>query len=184
MQPLREHLDAPLYWIQPKTLSRHFELRTDDATLGRLDFETAFGSLATARTASRAWSLKRVGFFKPLVTVRVAGTETNIALYRPRWTGTEGEIELEGHRYTFKVSNFWATQFEIRDSLDRLVVSYGSGAKKRRFGDLFRTQAVVHVYTQGLADATVELLVLLGWYLIVLHNEDASAVAASAAATS
>lgn len=185
MESLAEHLEHPLYWVQPKTLSRNYELRNEVGTLATLTFETAYGSLATARTSSGAWSLKRVGFFKPEVTVRDVGANTNIAVYRPRWTGAEGDLELRDRHYTFKTSNFWATQFEIRDRADRLLISYRSGAKKRSFGDLLKTQAEVNVASPQADAHTIELLILVGWYIIVLHNEDASAaVAAGAAATS
>jgi hypothetical protein len=184
MESLRQHLDAPLYWAQPKTLSRNFDLVNGLGRLATLKFETAFGSLATATTASTTWSFKRTGFFKPIVTVRLVGQETNVALYRPRWTGSEGEIELSSHRYTFRTSNFWATQFEIRDSARRLLITYRAGVKTHSFGDLLKTQAEVTITDHGTNPADLELLILLGWYIIVLHNEDTSAAAAGAAAVS
>jgi hypothetical protein len=122
-----------------------------------------------------------MGFFKPIVTVREVGQETNIAIYRPRWTGAEGDLELYGETYTFKTSNFWATQFDIRDSADRLLITYRSGAKKHMLGDLFKTQAEVKVVApSGHTDALAPLI-LIGWYIILLHNEDSTAAAAAAA---
>ncbi|MBN1248121.1 MAG: hypothetical protein JXC32_10720 [Anaerolineae bacterium] len=182
MEPLVHYLSHPLCWVQPRTLSREFELRNEAGTLATLTFETALGSLATARTSSGEWSLKRMGFFKPVVTVREAGEEANVAVYRPRWTGAEGDLELGGHQYRFKTSNFWATQFEIRDSADRLLISYHAGVKKHTFGDLFKTQAEVSVVQHGADPNELALLIIIGWYIIVLHNEDSSAVAVAGAA--
>lgn len=182
MEPLVAHLSHPLYWVQPKTLSREFELRNEVGTLATLEFGTAFGSFATARTSSGEWSLKRMGFFKPVVTVREAGQETNIGVYRPRWTGTDGDLELNGRRYTFKTSNFWATQFEVRDSADRPLIAYRAGAKKRTFGDLFKTQAEVIILEPRTHPGDLALLVIVGWYIIVLHNEDSTAVVTATAA--
>ncbi len=48
--------------------------------------------------------------------------------------------------------------------------------------DLFKTQALVEVESQAYALAELSLLVLLGWYLVILHQDDIAA--ASAATTS
>jgi hypothetical protein len=46
--------------------------------------------------------------------------------------------------------------------------------------DLFKTQALVEIEPQVYALAELSLLVLLGWYLVILHQDD---VAAASAAT-
>ncbi|MCJ7739535.1 MAG: hypothetical protein MUQ10_19850 [Anaerolineae bacterium] len=117
-----------------ETLNRNFGLCNEARELAALTFETRLVSRTTA------WSFKRTAFSKPIVTARVAGREARVALCHPRWTGNEGEIELGGHRYAVTTSDFWTTQFEIRDSGGRLLVTYRSGAKKRCLGNLIRIQ--------------------------------------------
>lgn len=181
MEPLSQYLAHPLYWVQPRTLTREFELRNDVGVLATLKFETPFGSLATARASSGTWSLKRIGFFRPVITVREIDKEDNIAVYRPRWTGAEGDVDLNDQTYAFRTSNFWATQFDIRDSDGHLLITYRSGSKKHALGDLFKTQAEVSVADPGANPEVLALLILIGWYIIVLHNEDSAAIAATSA---
>jgi len=70
-----------LRWLQRD--KRSFSLRGPNQTVfATLEFQTEDESLATAATAAGAWTLKRVGFFKPAVSVRPVGSETPVALFR------------------------------------------------------------------------------------------------------
>ena len=88
-----------LSWHQPKGLRRHFELRIGDEVLATLRWETNFGSLATAETAEGRWTFKRVGFWRPKVTVRAAGSDADLAVFEPRWTGSGTLTLASGHSY-------------------------------------------------------------------------------------
>jgi hypothetical protein len=55
------------------------------------------GSLANAGSADGDWTFKRSGFWNPRVTARVAGSDTDIAVFRPRWMGG-GTLELPDGR--------------------------------------------------------------------------------------
>lgn len=183
MEPLADYLATELYWVQPKAMHRSYELRAEDHLVGTLEFETAFGSLATARADGNAWSLKRMGFFKPHVTVRIAGAADDIALYRPKWTGTEGELAFgDGRVFTWTVANFWATRYEVKHGSGMTLIEYRSGGKETGLRDLFKTQAHVTVTEAGRRYAEIALLVLVGWYLILLQQSDAAATAAAASA--
>jgi hypothetical protein len=179
VEPLSGHLAHELYWVQPKALSRRYELRSDGEVVAALDFATAFGSLATANTAEGSWTFKRVGFFNPRVTIREAGKEENLGLYRPRWTGTEGELELAGGRvYRWHVANFWATRYEIRDAQGETQIEYRAGSREHSLADILKSQAVVTVSAAGQRRPEAGLLVLLGWYLVLLQQQDTAAIVA------
>ncbi len=97
---------AGLEWGQPSAFSRSYELRRGDRVTGTLEFESTFGSRATARTEASRWTFKRTGFFSPKVTARVEGTEAEVALYEPGWSGTRGTLYLAGgERLQFRASN-------------------------------------------------------------------------------
>jgi hypothetical protein len=64
-------------------------------------------------------------------------------------------------------------------SLSGELVSFESGLGQSKLADLFKTQARVEIDLRGRALPELPLLVLLGWYLIVLQKEDAAAVAAA-----
>jgi hypothetical protein len=95
-----------------------------------------------------------------------------------------GDLELGRSTYTFARSSLRAAQFEIRDNANCLLVTYRPGAKRHGLGDLLKTQAKVTVTEANGTDQTdLALLVLIGWYIIVLHNEDSSTDATPTIAT-
>jgi hypothetical protein len=182
VEPLPDPLTGTLAWTQPKAFHRRFELVAGDAVIAKLTFETAFGSLATGRTADGAWTLKRVGFFRPSVTVRIAGKEDNIAHYHPRWTGTEGELNFgDGRAYRWRVANFWVTRFELQNSVGEPLITFRQGSLEGGIAALLKTQALVDVTDAGRSEPDLALLAVIAWYLIVLTQEDSSAAAATAA---
>ncbi len=179
MKPLSEVEERELYWMQP-TMKRSFELRAGDDLFATLKFETAFGSLATAESAAGTWTFKRVGFFKPRVTVRVQGAEDNLAGYRLEWGGAEGVLEFaNGETFVWKLANFWATQYEIVDAEGIPLISYKSKVGKP--SDLLKDQARVEMSPQARGMDKLALLLLIGWYLIILQQEDVMATATAVA---
>jgi len=181
MESLVKHLTEELYWVQPRAMQRSYELQANDLVVATLVFETAFGSLATARADGDAWSLKRMGFFRPHVTVRVAGAEDDLAIYRPRWTGTEGELSFSGGpTFTWTIANFWATRYEVKDSVGQTLLEYKSGGRDGGLKDFFKSQANVTVTDSGRRYSQLGLLLMVGWYLILLQQSDAAATAVAA----
>ena len=73
MESLAKYLTDELFWTQPRAMHRAYELQQSSGlVVATLEFKTGLGSLATARADGSAWSLKRMGFFRPQVTVRIA----------------------------------------------------------------------------------------------------------------
>ncbi len=181
MENFAQAMNKNLLWIQPKALQRRFELRDEEMLVAALEFKSSYGSLAAATTAEENWTFKRVGFFNPRVTVRRSEEEIDLAVYRPKWTGTQGVLEFTaGRSYIWKVANFWATRYEFLDSAGQPLLAYQSGIEHGKLSDLFKNQARVEILPTAHGLPELPLLVLLGWYLIVLSQED-SAVAATAA---
>jgi hypothetical protein len=185
MESLSNATHLKLFWVQPRAMERSFVLRGDEREFASLEFKSSFGSLALAEAADGRWTFKRVGFFNPRVTIRRAGEELDLGVYRPRWTGSEGTLEMGGRTYVWKTANFWATQFVLLDSSGGELLRYKEGAQKSKLSDIFKNQAQVEIAPHAWRLPELSLLVMLGWYLIILHQEDAAAAAtaASAAAT-
>jgi hypothetical protein len=179
MKPFSELSGAELYWMQP-TLKRNFEMRAEDDLYATLMFETVFGSLATAKSSAGIWTFKRVGFFKPWVTVRVRGEESNLMVYYPERAGAEGVLEFsDGETYVWKLANFWATQYQIVSAEGNTLISYTS--KISNPTDLIKDQARVDIAPEVQDNDKLALLLLIGWYLIVLQQEDVMATATAVA---
>lgn len=170
-------------WIQPKAMGRSYELRSDESLFASLVFRSAFGSFATAEYRGGRYTFKRVGFFTPHVTIRREGDEEELALYRPNWTGSQGMLDLDGSHLIWKPANFWATRYGWYLGKDMLLL-YRQGTEEKHVSDLFKTQARVEIGEAAWQNESLPLLVMLGWYLVVLYEEDSAGAVAAASAAS
>lgn len=184
METISTAIGLNLYWVQPRTFERQFELRTEDRLFGNLRFEKALGTLATGSSAAGRWTFKRVGFLNPRVTIREAGANDDLGVYWPKhWSG--GWLEfVKGGKFHWKATNFWGTEWGFCDVQDRLLFVLKPGVEKAKLSDLLKTQAVVEIAPQSHAHAALPLLLLLGWYLMILHQEDTAVTMATTAAVS
>jgi len=164
MRRIEEFAGNTLNWIQPRPMARQFELRQDGDVLATLRFDTAFGSLARAETEDGVFTFKRVGFFRPGVTIRKAGSDEDLGNYQPSWNNG-GELELEnGKGYTFRCTSFWHGRWSMLDESGDTVLTFA-------LKGVVKTGATV-AFGKRCEDAP--LLALFGGYLMVLMAEDAA----------
>lgn len=181
MKSFFDAIELKPHWVQPKLSHRNFELRAGDLLFATLEFQSAWGSLATAICSDGNWSFKRVGFFNPRVTVRSAGQETDLAVYRPKWTGTEGELAfLSGQHFHWKAANFWATQYAFVMPDGSPILTFKPGVEEGHLSDFFKYQARVEIEPGVIRIPELPVLALLGWYLMILQQDDATAASAAA----
>ena len=189
MEPIETIVYHQPEWLQPKTFQNRFELRDEERVFAALEFPKMFGSLATATTSAASWTFKRVGFFNTRITVRGENLDEDLAVYHPRWTGTQGTLDLGGDtRYTWKVANFWATQFVWETADGKPLITYRPGVEAGNMTDWFKMQARVEFSPEAAAGdfrktETFALLVTLGWYLMLLKYQDDSAATVAATAS-
>ena len=181
MKSITEALYSQPQWVQPRAAQNRFELRSGEDLFAEIEFPKWYGSLANAAAAGARWTFKRVGFFNPRVTVRSEGSETDLAVFRPKWTGTEGTTQLAGGAaYTWKTANFWATEYAWLDAAGEPLILYKQGIEASWLADLFKTQARVEIQPSAQGLPELALLVILGWYLIVLKQQDDASIAVTA----
>ena len=184
MESIRNARDLALYWVQPKAMQRRFLLHSGEHEFASLEFQSAFGSLALAETAEHTWSYKRMGFFNPRVTVRRHGENNDLGLYQPRWTGTEGSLTMSaGQVFQWQATNFWATNFAFLDRAGEQILVFKEGSKDARIADIFKIQALVIIEPRGWQLVELDLLLTLGWYLLILYHDDAAGAVAATSAT-
>jgi len=163
--------DQELLWVQPAARKREHELRAGDGVVATLRFQR--GTLADAEADGHHWTFKRQGFWHPRVTVRVAGSDDDIATFHPHWTGG-GTLELaDGTTLKLRSANLWQSEWVWLDK-DQPVVRF-----KGRHG-IVKASGSVEVHTGAGGRADLPLLVLLGWYLILLYADDAAAASSGA----
>jgi hypothetical protein len=172
MQAIRAITGQELIWQQPHALERRYKLRGDDEVVARLTWEKRFGTLAAAETSTGRWTFKRVGFWRPRATVRTEGSDTDLAVFEPRWTGAGTLTTTAGREYRWSSNNIWQTAWQWSDTADIPLVRFAS-----RQG-LTRMSARVETLPAGEGLDDLALLVTLGWYLLILLIDDSSGVAA------
>ena len=175
MRSIRAAVSEPLQWSQPSATHRAFELRSGTEVLATLRWEKIFGSLAMGECADGQWTFKRSGFLNPKVTARTAGTESEVAVFDPTWKG-DGTVQLTGgRRYRWYKPSFWGSEWSFAGEDETVIATF----KPR--GGFIRHAADVTLAPNTTA-TEIALLVMLGWYLMVLMSSDASGAAAAGAA--
>ena len=166
MRLISETAGEELLWVQPAARRREHELRAGDDVVATLRFQR--GSLADAEAEGRHWTFKRQGFWQPRVTVRVAGSDADVAVFRPHWAGG-GTLELaDGRTVNLRSANFWHSEWVWQEKDQPLILFKGRH-------DIVRVRGAVEIQPGSAGQPDAPLLVLLGWYLILLHAEDANA---------
>jgi hypothetical protein len=162
-------------WRQPEAVVRYFELMHDAHLMASLRFESRCGSLARGECDGRTWTLKRTGFFAPRVTVRVAGSEADVAVFTPGWMGGGWVAFPAGPRYHLRATDFWRTEWAFETEDGRALLTLAGRPHLFKDGGA----ATIAPPAAGLPETPV--LLLLMWYVRVLTHEDASAAAVVAA---
>jgi hypothetical protein len=131
--------------------------------------------LCVAETADGAWTFNRQGFFKLRVTARVLGSEQDVLVYTPTWTGMNGRMEhRDGREFNFQGANWWGNHFTLvqkptqEEDVELLAVKINF-----RF---FRGSADVIIRPQLVQTEDASLLALFSCYLAAMACEDMSGV--------
>src|SRR5262245_4965883 len=107
MKRIQDLAGRELKWTQPRAMKRDFELMDEEEVVGRLDVRCGFGACASGQAAQGIWTFKRVGFWKPRVTVRADGKETEIALFENNTWSAGGTLHMADGRAFRASTNFW-----------------------------------------------------------------------------
>jgi len=162
---------TPLKWTQPSAFRMHYELQANDDLAGTLSFRSAFGSFATGESADGCWTFKRVGFFQTRATIRLCNEDQDLATFRNNtWSGG-GTLEFADGRRFLADTNCWLTSLQFRNEAGEPLVRFDTGG-------MIHINATVYIEPRAAALAELPLIVMLGWYLVVMMHLDTSASAA------
>jgi hypothetical protein len=161
MQSITQASANGIRWSQPHAAQTEYELRSGADLLATLKFRNMFGTFATAESADGCWTFKRVGFWQNRASIRACGSETDLAVFTNNTWDRGGTLQFPDGR-TFKATtNFWMTNFEFRTGADEPLVAFD-------YGGIFHRSADVQVSPLGQRTAECPLLVLFGWYLVLM----------------
>ena len=178
MTEFRRIESTTVEWLQPKASERVFELRTDEALVGSLRFRSNLGTLADAQTAQGAWTCKRIGFLNPRITIRVEGSDADLAIFKPDLWGHGIVTFKDGASYTWKPGSFWQTKWLFADSAGQELLEFKQGTEDHKWHDIFKTQATVTISSVAPRGEELSVLLCLGMYLLTAHEDDNAAAMA------
>ncbi|HSB09859.1 MAG TPA: hypothetical protein VLM38_10275 [Blastocatellia bacterium] len=171
MKNVSRLIGSNLKWVQPSAFNMHYELRTNNELAGTLSFRSAFGSFATGESADGCWTFKRVGFFQTRVTIRLCGSDHDLATFRNNtWSGG-GTLEFPDGRKLLADTNFWQTSLQFSTESGEPLVRFNTGG-------MIHLSATIDIWPVAAALAELPLIVMLGWYLVVMMHSDMAASAA------
>lgn len=175
MQSLDELAGRALVWTPSPSVKKSYELRVGEQTYGTVSWQR--GSLAAADIDGNHWTFKREGFWHPRITVRVAGSESDLAIFKPAWSGA-GTLELSAvRRVQWSAANMWHSEWAWQESGGSPLVHFKSHQHWTKL------EGKVEIQPGAAASPDLPLLVSLGWYLLVLLAQDTAATTAVVAAT-
>jgi len=154
-------LRGELVWTQPRVMRRVWRLESGGRTYATLVERSAFGHRSTIRFADGSWTLKRLWTGGIHITSESGGEP--VMRFHRRWAGG-GRIERGSlDELSWVRTGFAANRWGIRTSDQLPLVRF----RIRR--EWFRNGANVEFEDAALRLPDLQLLVALGWFL-VLHR--------------
>ncbi len=160
-------------WAKPAK-GRYYELMGNGKLFATLKWEGPLGSLATGRTSAGDYTFKRAGFLLPHVTIRKLGVEQEIGILKMAFSG-HGLLELaDGRRFSLVKTGFWKPEWSFDDENGRRLCTFRMASKLSGFQADVQLQPAVNT-------PTLALLLIIGWYVMILQAEEAASASAGGA---
>ncbi len=173
MDKIASFVSLPLQWERTSIFKAQYELKSGEALVATLCFRSVWGTFATAQSADGCWTFKRVGFWQTRATIRRCDSEEEIAVFRNNtWRDGGTLLFPDGRQYPAN-TNFWRTQYEFQTQGGEPLIHY-------RNRGLFHPSADVTILPEAQELPELPWMVMLGWYLIIMMQNDSAAVAAAA----
>jgi hypothetical protein len=166
VKPIRE-ANPVLQWIHPDPTKRHFELRDEGDTVATLTWEKPSGSIAIAKSSGGSWSLKRLGFLNPRVSAIELESRAPVVRFDATVSGDGLAQSKDGYNFRW-YSNLWRAEWGWVDSGGTDLVKF-----RRSFDVEEKKEGRLEIFASARDHRHLELLCLMGWYLIILIAEPA-----------
>jgi hypothetical protein len=164
MKPLSEMGGETLTWTHLRP--GYYQLRGGEGVFAQLRYQTALGSLAIGTTGDERWTFKRTGLQRPRITVRQSGCEKDIAVLKHSGRGEAVLDFATGRRFVWRATRVRRRERGFYDPAGELVVRFSPQPFPGR------AQARVELARGSVAADDMPLLVVLGWYRLLIEIAD------------
>ena len=165
MTELVEYAGKELAWTRVKDKKNYYELRHGATALGSLAWNK---SGVEGEVGGKRWLFAKEGFFRPRLLVRQEGAAAPIATLEVGIMGSGQLSFVDGPSYRWAQRGMFSNTWGFDDDSKQTAVSF------RLTSGLLTTGATAVVGEKHAAHEHAPLLLLLGWYVLVLYAEDAA----------
>ncbi len=170
---LPEPVGKVMIWSQPNAMIRYHEFRIDGALYAKLKWNKMYGSLATSESRAGRFTFKRAGFLRPSITVRREDSDLNIAVMRfqgpaivSSLASVKGTVDFEtGGSLTFKKVGVRNPRWAFYTRSETPIIEF------RKIRSV-KPRVEVVIMDDHRRIANLDILLILGWYAIVLDYEE------------
>jgi hypothetical protein len=170
---VHELIGKDIRWERTKEKGEHYHLLVDDEQVAALSWTSQWHyDKAKAETGYGSFRFERQGFWSQrIVILDENGDERGV--YNPKWTGG-GTLELSsGDTYIWRPRGWMGNRYEWLNRDEKPLIEFAV-----RHG-WFKMSTELGFVATGIKPENVDLLVIFGWYLVVLATKDAAVAAAT-----
>ena len=156
--------------VKPKMTRSFYELIRGEEIIGNITFPKTFGTLAEVKLFEEEWSLKRMGFWKPYITVRRqnAAQDYMQVPFSGKFQGLLSFSTKTGESYELTQTGFWKPKW-VWIKQKKVLIEYDL-----KFGMKKYAEAIIRE-----KDELLPLLLMIGSYGLIMHGWDETAAAAA-----
>ena len=156
---------SELAWRQP-AIAQNFELSGPAGVYARLELKKLASSRAHGISSRATFAFERQGLLKSHISIRLADSPQPLAIYEPNFTGQKGLLKYSGGQLAeFQATNFFKTEWQW-------LTPSGDGLIGFRLKGTGKPNATVFIGDDGLPRVDLDLLLLLGFYVLLLVREE------------
>jgi hypothetical protein len=156
--------------MKPKMTRSFYELIRREETIGSITFTKPFGTLAEVKLFDEEWSLKRMGFWKPYITVRRKDDTQDYfqVPFSGKWQGLLTLTTHAGDLYELSQTGLWNPKWVwMKQNTELMEFDLKHGMKK--YAELIVREQ----------DAMMNMLLIVGAYGMIMQGWDDGASAAA-----
>lgn len=167
MNRLQDAIGQDFQWVRPRLLKNEYELRANNELFGTFQWDS-FRQRASGEVVGERLAIQGKGFTQRKIMASSAETNAETGQMRRTWNG--GVLTLaNGRQYQWNNISFWKGAWSWLNQDNQAVMTFKPGK-----------QVVLPVEASH-AEEDLPILMLLGWYMMLLQESETAATVATIA---